>query len=489
MNCAALDVGASGGKLFCGRFDGDKLSLETIHRFPHGPVSLQGNLYWDFLFLYQQMLQGLQKAAAQAGKELLSFGVDTFSNDFSFVDPAGRLLSPVFCYRDRRTQLHQGEIFSRISPRELYFSSGNQVALFNTAMQLGAMAAEGSPLLSPGSHRLLLLPDLLCYYLTGEMAGEYTVCSVSQLLDFSTRDWHGEILDRLAIPRELLPDIVEPGTPRGKISKMIRSETALPGLDVISVCEHDTASAFLASVAEEPAILISSGTWALVGLETDKPVINELGYRYNVANEGGCLGHHRVLKNVMGNWLFQQLKAECHSRGEEYDYPDLERLAAHAPACRMLVDVDHPDFFTPGDIIGKLRQRAVYSGQEPPDDVRTYARCIYDSLALKYRWCVEKLEEVTGLHRNVINVMGGGARDSLSCQLTANACARRVIAGPYEATALGNVVLQLISWGELRNIAQGRSVLRASFGAKEYTPEGSDFWDEQYQYFCETFSL
>lgn len=489
MNCAALDVGASGGKLFCGRFDGDRLSLEPIHRFPLRPVSLQGNLYWDFLFLYQQMLQGLQKAAVQTKKELKSFGIDTFSNDFSFVDPAGRLLSPVFCYRDRRTRLHQPEIFSRISPKELYFSSGNQVALFNTAMQLGAMAAEGSPLLRPGPHRLLLLPDLLCYYLTGEAAGEYTVCSVSQLLDFSTRDWHGGILNRLSIPRDLLPDIVEPGTPRGTISNIIRAEAALPGMDVVSVCEHDTASAFLAGVAAEPSFLISSGTWALVGLETDGPVINELGYRYNVANEGGCLGHHRVLKNVMGNWLLQQLKAECLSRGKEYDYSDLERLAAQAPPCRMLVDVDHPDFFTPGDIIGTLRQRAVYAGPEAPDDLGAYARCIYDSLALKYRWCIEKLEEVTGLHRDVINVVGGGARDALSCQLTASACARRVVAGPCEATALGNVMLQLISRGELRDVAQGRSVLRASFGVKEYAPEEPGFWDAQYQYFCEAFSL
>lgn len=489
MNCAALDVGASGGKLFCGRFDGDRLSLETVHRFPHGPVSLQGNLYWDFLFLYQQMLLGLQKAAARSGEAPQSFGVDTFSNDFSFVDPAGRLLSPVFCYRDRRTRLRQEEIFSRISPRELYFSSGNQVALFNTAMQLGAMAAEGSPLLRPGPHRLLLLPDLLCYYLTGEIAGEYTVCSVSQLLDFSTRNWHGEILNRLSIPRELLPDIVEPGTPRGKISGLIRSEASLPDIDVISVCEHDTASAFLASVTEEPAVLISSGTWALVGLETERPVINELGYRYNVANEGGCLGHHRVLKNVMGNWLFQQLRAEYHSHGLEYTYPDLEQLAAQAPACRMLVDVDHPDFFAPGGVIGKLRRRAVYRGQKPPDGPETYARCVYDSLALKYRWCIEKLEEVTGLHRNVINVMGGGARDALSCQLTASACARRVVAGPCEATALGNMMLQLISQGEFEDVSQGRAVLRASFGAKEYAPEDSGFWDEQYQYFCEAFSL
>jgi sugar (pentulose or hexulose) kinase len=488
VNLIAFDLGASGGKLLEGRFNGKKIFLSQIIKFDNGAVPIGGALYWDVVGICRFLLQGLQKAAA-AGP-IYSLGIDSFSNDFGLIDRTGELLTPVRCYRDDRTIRYANYIYNRVSPRHLYELTGNQNARFNTLMQIGAMQAAGQGWLLDHSHKFLFLPDLLTYFFSGEVVAEYTIASVSQLFSFSDHDFCGELLDGFNLRRDLFGPVVMPGTMAGKTTDRLIREQGFSPFKIVSVCGHDTASAYLASpLNEKNSIIISSGTWALMGCELDEPLICEEGFRYNLANEGGYPGHHRFLRNVMGSWIIQEIRSDYRAKGLEYEYAKLEHEAEKSKPFAYFIDVDNDLFFSPGNIPDKIRDTCRKHYHSAPDDIGSLVRCVYESLAMKYRRNLDIIEQVTGKPMGAINIVGGGSRDKLMCRFTADACSRPVIAGPQEATVLGNILVQLIAAGEIASVEEGRTVIAASFPPAHYEPRDTARWEEEYRRYTEMFPL
>lgn len=483
MNCLAFDLGASSGKLVLGHFDGERLSLSPVLRFENRAVPLGDGLYWDFLSIYGQMREGLAAALAQPGG-VHCFGMDAFCNDFGLVAPDGELLCPVHSYRDARTARCRSAIDAMMPPEELYHATGNQTALFGTLMQLAAMRCEGKDALLKKPNTLLHIPDLVCYYLTGVAATEYTLASVSQMYSYELGNWSPDILERFGLPAGILAPIHRPGTLLGHARGF-----GGQGFPVATVCQHDTASAFLASPLPPRSAIISSGTWALVGTQVEAPIINSYGYTHNLANEGGCEGRHRIIKNVMGSWLLQQLAADCAEAGSPYSFAQLEAMAETEKPLEWLFDVDDVRFFAPGNLRGKIRDVCLAHYGTAPESTATFARCIYDSLALKYRYALEKVEGLVGYRLPQINMVGGGSKDALLCRLTAGCCGRPVLAGPADATAIGNILAQLMALGELSGPEEGRLLVAHSFASTEYTPQPLPGLEEAYEDFCRRFAL
>jgi sugar (pentulose or hexulose) kinase len=479
MNLLAFDLGGSGGKVMQGHFDGERLDLAELVRFEHSSVPMGDGLYWEIAGIYRSLLEGLRKASAQG--PVFSLGIDSFSNDFGFIDKNGELLTPVRCYRDLRTSRHADYVYGRLSPRRLYELTGNQNALFNTLMQVGAMQAAGQDWILDKAHKLLFTPDLLIHFLTGESAAEYTIASVSQLYSYSDREFSGEVLRAFNLRRDLFGPLVMPGAVTGLIRNRLCQEQGLAPFRVVSVCEHDTASAYISSPLDrKDAVIISSGTWALMGCELEQPLINEEAYRCNIANEGGFPGYHRFLKNVMGSWIIQEIRADYRARGIEYSYAELESAAEKAAPFAYFIDVDDNLFFAPGNLTGKIRENCRERYGSAPEDIGALARCVYESLAMKYRQNLEILEKVTGAALAVINIVGGGSRDALMCRFTADACNRPVAAGPREATVLGNMLVQLISAGKIASVEEGRRIIAASYPPAWYEPKDTARWEEGY---------
>lgn len=489
MNMLAFDLGGSGAKLMLGKFDGTKLALDTVHRFEHSPVRIGGGLYWDIVNIYNNMLYGIKKAINLTGDRTISIGIDSFSNDFAFISEQGELLSQLRCYRDDRTKRYRKQIYAKMPPQRLYRLTGNQNADFNTLMQLAAMMEAGQGYIPHGAYKMLFTPDLLVYFLTGNPVSEYTISSVSQMFSFAENDWNDEILAAFGLSKSMFGKLVSPGTVAGNTTGTVNRIIESRGIKVVSVCEHDTASAFIAGALGRDSVIISSGTWALVGIQTEKPIINDYGMKYNVANEGGFKGHHRLLRNVMGTWIIQEIRSYYRSKGIEYTYSQLEQAAAESAPGKYFIDVDDPMFFEPGDmpekVIGFCRK---YYGKAP-ENIGAIMRCVYESLAMKFRFSVEILEKLTGKAYPAINIIGGGSRDRLLCRLTADICKKPVTAGPAEATAYGNLLVQLIADGVVKNIEQGQKILKNSYSVREYKPESDIQWDEKYRLFKSMFNI
>ncbi|MDR2072970.1 MAG: rhamnulokinase [Spirochaetaceae bacterium] len=485
LNLLAFDLGGSGGKLMEGRFDGSRIGLSELIKFDNRPVPINRGLYWDIEGIYRFLLQGLRKAAA-AGP-VYSLGIDSFSNDFGLVDKNGELLTPVRCYRDDRTVRHADYVYSRVSKRKLYELTGNQNARFNTLMQMGAMQAAGQGWILEHARRFLFVPDLLIYFLTGEALAEYTIASVSQFFSFASQNFCEELLAAFNLRRDLFGPVSMPGSPAGTIGGAPVQDQGLPPCRVVSICEHDTASAYLASpLNSENTIIISSGTWSLMGCELKAPLISEEGFHYNIANEGGYPGHHRFLRNVMGSWIIQEIRADYQAMGTEYSFADLEKAAEGAEPFVHFIDVDEDAFFSPGGIPEKIRKDCGKRGKIP-ESAGALTRCVYESLAMKYRRNLDILERVTGKTFETINIVGGGSRDGFLCRCTANACGRPVVAGPREATALGNMLVQLIAAGKIASVEEGRNVIAASFPPVRYEPQEASRWEAEYRRYCALF--
>jgi rhamnulokinase len=480
VNVLAFDLGGSGGKVLLGRYDGTNIHLESVHRFENSPILINSSLYWNIINIYQQMNIGIKKAISMTNDTIVSLGIDTFSNDFAFIDRTGELLSPVRCYRDNRTQKYKQETYKKISPETLYSLTGNQNALFNTLMQLSAMRQAGQGHILDNSYKMLFTPDLLINFLTGEFVSEYTISSVSQLYNFKDQNWCDIILDTFQIPKDMLGKLVQPGTIIGPTKEEYNKQLQTKGFQVIAVCEHDTASAFLASVNDRDCAIISSGTWALVGTEIPEPIITEQGLKYNIANEGGYPGRHRLLRNVMGSWLIQEIREYYKENNQEYSYAELEIFATEAKPFAYLIDVDDPMFFSPGNMPEKIRTYCLNHYKQAPQTIGALVRCVYESLAFKYRWTIEKLEHMILKPLASINVVGGGSKSNLMCQFTANACNKPVAAGPSEATALGNILVQLIANKQIADISEGKKIIRASFPTQEFLPEDILIWEKEY---------
>ncbi len=476
VNFIAVDIGAASGRVMLGRWDGARFALEELHRFGNGPVEQGGHLHWDALRLLAEIYTGLAAYTARHTEPLAGIGIDTWAVDYGLLDAEGHLLGYPYHYRDRRTRGVPALVDAIMSPERLYAITGIQRLPFNTIYQLAS--ALGDPQLHEAA-TLLLMPDLLTYWLTGRMVAEYTNATTTQLLDAQTRTWSDELIAALGIPAHILPPLVEPGTILGNLVPTVRDTAGLcADVPVIATASHDTASAVAAVPGlDASSAYISSGTWSLVGVELSAPILSADAQRLSVTNEGGVGGTIRFLKNVGGLWLLQECQRQWEREGHTYSWPDLVALAEAAAPLRSLVDPDAPEFLSPDDMPTAIRAYCQSTNQPVPVDVGALVRCCLESLALKYRWVVEALELLTGRQITMIRVVGGGSQNDLLCQLTADACGRRVVAGPVEATALGNILVQAIATGHLSDIAVGRRVVAESFPQTVYVPRISGDWD------------
>ena len=483
MDYLSFDLGASSGKMFRGVFDGERLALSPVHAFRNKIIPLAGGLYWDFPGIYDGMCEGIRKAMAE--KPFGSFGIDSFNNDFSFIDEKGDLLFPLRSYRDPRTGRHQDAIYRKISARALYMHTGNQIAPFNTFMQLAAMREDGQGYLLDHADKLLFLPDLLGYYLTSRKYAEYSVASETQLLDWDSRDWIDDLLRLYDIPKRLFAPMTMPGTVIGNVSPRFLSQNGVPSFRHVAVCEHDTASAFLAAPASNSTAILSCGTWTVIGAENERPIINEYGYANNIANEGSLPGHHRISINVMGLWIMQQLRADYAMQGQAFNYEQIQTLARRAAPFAAFINPDHTAFYQPGEMAAKVDENRLKRDKQPlPAMPGALFRCVYESLAFQYRWSLEILEQFLNRKFQAISFVGGGARDEVLCQFTANALNLPVIAGPVDASSVGNILVQMLADHAISHIAQGREIVRRSFALREYLPQEPGLWQEQYLNYC-----
>jgi rhamnulokinase len=475
VRVAAVDLGASSGRVMVGDVSAERLSLEEVHRFPNGPVRTRGTLHWDILRLYGDVLEGL-RAAARRG--IGSIGIDTWAIDFGLLDATGSLVGNPVHYRDARTNGVLERVVADVPEQELYATTGIQQLPFNTLYQL--VSALGTPALDT-ARTMLLVPDLLAYWLTGSTGAEATNASTTQLFDVRSRTWARDLAKRVGLSAEILPPLREPGDVIGTLltdfAKDVELSTDVP---VIAVGSHDTASAVVGVPAENNAFAyVSCGTWSLVGVELDAPVLTEDARRANFTNEGGVDGTIRFLRNVMGLWLLQESLRSWAAAGTSYDLPTLLAEAAAVSPFQTLVDPDLPAFLPPGDMPARIADACRSTGQVPPQSPAATVRCILDSLAVAYRRTVRQAQQLTGRDIDVVHVVGGGARNALLCQLTADACGLPVVAGPVESTALGNVLLQARTLGApVSDLAAMRALLRATQDLQRYEPRGdAAAWD------------
>lgn len=477
----AFDFGASSGRAIIGCFDGDKITLEEVHRFSNDPVSVGGTVYWDVLRLFYEIKQGIIKAKIAGGFD--SIGIDTWGVDFGLIDSEGKLMENPVHYRDARTAGLVDEAFKTMPKEKLYGITGIQFMELNTLFQLIALK-KYRPWMLERADKMLFMPDLFGYMLTGKMCAEYSIASTSQLIDLDKRTWSKEILDAFGIKESVFAPLVQPGTVLGELSKEICEECGVDPVPVISVCGHDTQSAITSVPCEDGDFaFLSSGTWSLFGTELDKPIVNETSMNINITNEGGFDGSTGFLKNIIGLWLIQESRRQWKREGKEYSYADLEKLALAAEPFKCFIDPDAPEFVPHGNIPERVREFCRKTGQYVPETVGEIMRCIYESLAMKYRLTFEKLRECTERDYPVIHVIGGGTKDGLLCQMTANSCDRTVKAGPIEATVMGNVAVQLMSDGSVKNIGQARKIVAESSELKTFEPKDTDKWAGAYEDF------
>lgn len=487
----ALDLGAESGRALIGAFDGATIQLAEVHRFPNRPVLIRDGLHWDVLRLFDEIQNGLERAVQQYG-EIASVGLDTWGVDFALLDAAGQLVGNPFHYRDHRTDDILPKAFARVSRERIFEATGIQFMPINTLFQLLAMVLADSPQLRI-AETLLMMPDLFNYWLTGEKVSEFTIASTSQMYDPRARTWARGLLQELGIPNAFLPTIIPPATVLGKLPARLAQTRGLAQTRVVAPACHDTASAVAAvptRTAEETTpnyAYISSGTWSLMGSQVRAPIINARALEFNFTNEGGAWVHgeptFRLLKNISGLWLVQECRRIWAKQGHEYTYAELTEIAARAPAFFALLDVDDASFLNPEDMPAAIAQYCRRTNQNPPPDHATTIRLALEGLALKYRQTLAQLETLLGTRVEVIHIVGGGSQNGLLCQFTADACARPVLAGPVEATALGNILLQMLAQGQIGSLEEGRALVRASFPVTVYEPRETTRWDEQYARF------
>lgn len=475
----AFDFGASGGRAMIGSFDGEKITLSEVHRFLNDPVMLNGTFYWDALRLFFEIKNGIIKAKLAGGFD--SIGINTWGVDFGLVGKDGQLVENPVNYRDKRTEgmLLYSEQF--ITNDELYLKTGNQLMEINTAFQLLSLVKNRQYILE-NSETLLMTPDLFNFFLTGEKTAELSIASTTQLLDPHTRDWNFEVIERLGIPKRLFPKIVKSGTVVGKLSKEISEELGVEQVPVIAVCGHDTQNAVLATPAtDKDFIFLSCGTWSLFGTELSEPIVTETTCRLNLTNEIGYDGTVNLLNNIIGLWLIQESRRQWAREGKEYSFSQLSQLALESKSFKCFINPDFADFTPAGNIPERIKEYCKNTGQEVPETVGEIVRCIYESLAMKYRYSLELVSEASGRDYETIHIVGGGIQDKLLCKTVADVCCKKVVAGPVEATVLGNVAVQLMTHGEISDISQAREVIRNSEQTEVYLPE-SDFSEMQNAY-------
>jgi rhamnulokinase len=487
-----IDLGAESGRVVAGHFDESALRIEVLHRFPTGVCEVAGMLRWEVERFWREVQRGLQQAGERFGARVASIGVDTWGVDYVLLDEAGRLVEQPWNYRDPRNLAAYADVLDRVPRDEIFAASGCQFMPLNTLYQLAA-SHTATPEVLARARTLLLIADYFHFLLTGARAAEFTNASTTQFLHPVTREWSVELLEKIGLPTHLLPRIVPPGTRLGTLLPEVARATGLSAAEVIAPATHDTGSAVVAVPTKHTGranwAYISSGTWSLVGVEIPQASLTPRTLELNLTNEGGVDGTYRLLKNVMGLWLVQECRRSFERAGRAVEYADLVRQAQTAAPFRSLIDPDHRMFLKPDDMPEAIREFCANTDQPVPGTDGQIIRCALESLALKYAVVIGSLEEVTGTRIEVIHVVGGGSQNRLLNQFTAHACARPVIAGPVEATVMGNVLMQARARGELDSLAAIRAVVRASSELERFTSINETSWQEARERFAQISGL
>ncbi len=489
----AVDMGASSGRHVVGRFDGRKITLEEVYRFENGAVDVAGNLHWDLLGQWTHVQAGIRAAGSRVDGPIESMGVDTWGVDFGLLGKDDVLLGNPYHYRDGRTDGMMERAMSVVPRDEIFRNSGLQFMQFNTLFQLFAMKQADSPLLD-AAQTLLMMPDLFHWMLTGRKCNEFTNATTTQFYNPVKGGWATELLDKFGLPTALLAQISPPGTNLGPLLPSVAADNGLTTTNVVLPGTHDTASAVMAvPAASRPGArpdwcYVSLGTWALMGIESPRPMVDDTVMDLNFTNEGGVGDTIRLLKNICGLWLVQECRRVWNQAGRDWVWEDLNRLSAAAKPLVSFIDPDAQDFMAPQDMPGAIREFTRRTQQTVPDDEGSVLRCALESIAMKVRHVLAMCEKLAGGRIETIHLVGGGIQNQQLCQAIADACGRRVVAGPIEATATGNLMMQAVASGDVGSIAEAREVIRKSFSVNEFQPENATLWDEAYQRFMEVVS-
>lgn len=480
----AVDLGASGGRVLAGRVSDTGIELDELHRFNNGGLKQGRRLVWNLLGLWEHVCDGLSKGAAKYGDSIKSIGVDTWGVDYVLLDGNEDVVGPCFHYRDARTHGMMDRAFERLPRSEIFQETGLQFMEINTAYQLFSMRMENSPLLDI-AERFMMVPDYFHWQLSGQPSNEYTNSSTTQLLSVESGRWSQKVVQSLEIPGHLFTAPVQPGTCLGSITDDVAARTGLcSSVQVVIPATHDTGSAVLAVPAstfapENPDwCFLSCGTWSLFGAELPRPRINEMCQMFNFTNEGGVNGSIRLLKNISGLWIVQQCRAQWRREGHDWSWDHLIQLAEQASPMESIIDTDDPSLAAPVNMPNAIREYCKRTGQTPPQSEGEVIRCALESLVLRYRLVLDYLEQLVGHPFKTIHMVGGGVQNRMLCQLAADACQRVVVAGPVEATALGNVMMQAIGNGALGSVSQARQLVRNASGIREYHPRRGNRWEE-----------
>jgi rhamnulokinase len=477
----AIDLGAESGRVMAGLWNGKTIRLEEVHRFSNGPVYLGDSLHWDVVRLWAEIQSGLALAAKKYGKAVVSVGADTWGVDYVLLNRHDEMLGQPYAYRDARTNGIMEKAFRKVPRSEIFAQTGLQFMQFNSLFQLLA-TKQNTPELLDATDCLLFMPDFIHWALCGSRVAEFTIASTSQCLNPLMRNWATGLLRKFGLPAGMFPKVVPPGTRLGVLRPGVADRTGLRKVNVVAPPAHDTASAVAgvatANTGKPNWAYISSGTWSLMGAEVQKASLSARTQELNLTNEGGLDGTYRLLKNIMGLWLVQQCKRAFDARGRKYEYAQLAQMAAKAPALRSIVNPDDSRFLNPPDMPKAIQDFCRETKQPVPKTEGELVRCAYESLALKYREVLSWLEELTGNSIEVIHIVGGGSKSAILNQFTADACQRPVVTGPVEATALGNLLVQVRASGELASLAEMREVIRKSSEVATFKPGKSGAWDE-----------
>lgn len=481
----AFDLGAESGRAVLARLQAGILTTEEVHRFRNDPVEYGGSLHWDVARLWFEVRTALDRVK---DVELAGIGVDAWGVDYALLGERGELLQNPYHYRDRRTQGVMEEVFRKVPKEEIYRETGIQFMPINTLYQLFA-AQRDTPTIIAAARQLVTIPDLFNYWLTGNTVCEFTNATTTQMVDPVRRTWAVGLMQALGLRPELPAKIIEPGTIVGSLLPSCSQNSELSTTPVIAPACHDTGSAVAAITARDGTAFLSSGTWSLIGTELDAPIVTAEALRLNFTNEGGVNGTTRLLKNVMGLWLLQGCRNGWSARGQSRDYRELVEMATREPAFAHLVDPDDESFLRAADMPAAIDDFCKKTHQPVPATLGAYVRCILESLALKYRLVLRKLEKVCGKRIEQIRIIGGGSNNRLLNQFTADATGRRVLSGPNEATALGNIAIQILATGEASSLREARALVDRSFPTEIFEPVNTDKWllhTERFEQYCET---
>ena len=474
----SFDFGASSGRAMLAEYSDGKINMQEIHRFSNDTVIVNGTMYWDVLRLFFEIKTGITKAVNSGGFDAI--GIDTWGVDFGLIDKRGKLIGNPVHYRDNRTEGMLEETFKTVSQDEIYSRTGIQCMRINTLYQLMYLKNH-EPEQLDSAEKMLMIPDLFAYMLTGEIKEEATIASTSNLFDPYKKDWDRELIKKLGLPEHIFADVIKPGEVYGMLSDEICEELGCKKVPVVAACGHDTASAVVATPSEtDDFVYISCGTWSLFGIESKDPILTSQAAELNFTNEGGYDGTIRFLKNIMGLWLIQESRRQWKREGVDVGFDQLEKEALGAEPFKCFIDVDDPAFETAGNLPKRVVEFCRRTGQYVPQNRGEIMRCIYQSLAMKYKHTFNKLTEMSNKEYHRINILGGGIKDKLLCQMASDACNVQVLAGPSEATVMGNIAVVLAALGELNGLSEIRRAVSNSTELKKYTPKDNATWEKAY---------